>query len=43
MRTTFCLCDVVAIVYGEEDVGGSREVGKSLAEGARVGSLEEHE
>jgi hypothetical protein len=33
----------MAIINGEENVGGSREVGKSLAEGARVGGLEEHE
>lgn len=42
MRTTFCLCDVVTIVDRKEDVGGSREVRKRLAEGTRVGGLEKH-
>lgn len=43
MGSAFGFGYVSAVVYGEEDVGGSCEVGEGVAEGARIGGLEEHE
>jgi hypothetical protein len=43
MGPTFGFGYVPAIVNWEEDVGGFGEVGEGVAEGSRVGGLEEHE
>lgn len=43
VRAAFGEVDVLAVVDGEEDVGGAAEVGESRDEGERVRGLHEHE
>jgi hypothetical protein len=43
MGSTFCLRDVTAIIYREEDVRCFGEVRKGFAECAGIGCLEDHE
>ena len=43
MRAAFGKVDVLAVVDGEEDVGGAFEVRESSDEGERVGGLHHHE
>ena len=43
VRAAFGEVDILAVVDGEEDVGGPAEVGESGDEGERVGGLHQHE
>lgn len=42
MRSTFCLGDVAAVVYREEDVGRVIEIWQDFLEGEGLGRLPKH-
>lgn len=43
MRSTFCLCEIAIIIYGEENVSCTRKVWEGGTKRERVGLSHQHE